>query len=55
MNACNRCGRELKTQQSIKNGFGPVCQKKHEEAEAEFLKKQVTIDEEIAYQEKVAR
>ena len=55
MDACKRCGRKLKTPKSIEVGFGPVCKKKHDEAEAEFLKRQVTIDEEIAYQERVAR
>jgi hypothetical protein len=43
------------TVRSIDIGYGPVCKRKHEEAEAEFLKKQVTIDEELAYREKVAR
>lgn len=47
---CGRCGRKLKTQKSIEIGFGPVCKKKHEAAEAEFLKRQVTIDEELEYQ-----
>lgn len=47
---CGRCGRKLKTAKSIEAGFGPVCKKKHEEAEAEFLKRQITIDEEIEYQ-----
>lgn len=53
MGVCKRCNRKLRTQKSIEVGFGPVCKKKHDEAEAEFLKKQVTIDEEMAYQEKL--
>lgn len=53
MNTCKRCNRKLKTTKSIEMGFGPVCKKKHDEAEAEFLKMQVTIDEEITYQEKL--
>lgn len=55
MAICKRCNRPLKTTKSIDNGYGPVCKKKHEEAEAEFLKRQITIDEELSYQEKVAR
>lgn len=50
---CGRCGRKLKTQKSIDAGYGPVCKKKHEEAEAEFLKRQITIDEELKYREVV--
>lgn len=52
---CGRCSRPLKTPRSIELGFGPVCKKKHDEAEAEFLKRQITIDEEIQYQQKVAQ
>ncbi|WP_233201339.1 DUF6011 domain-containing protein [Sporosarcina sp. P13] len=55
MPKCKRCNKLLKTAQSIKVGFGPICKKKHDEAEAEFLKRQITLDEEIAYQLKVAR
>ena len=55
MATCKRCNKPLKTPRSIDIGFGPVCKRKHDEAEAEFLKRQVTIDEELAYQEKVAR
>lgn len=55
MAQCERCGRPLKTPQSLKVGFGPVCKKKHDAAEAEFLKIQVTIDEELEYQKKVKR
>lgn len=25
---CQRCGRKLKTEESIKNGYGPTCYKK---------------------------
>ncbi|MEN2468213.1 DUF6011 domain-containing protein [Ornithinibacillus sp. JPR2-1] len=53
MGVCKRCNRKLKTQKSIEVGFGPVCKKKHDEAEAEFLKMQVTIDDELQYQEKM--
>lgn len=44
---CNRCGRKLKTEKSIEQGFGPVCFKKHkqEQADEEFKKNQMTIDE----------
>lgn len=44
-----RCGRRLKTEQSIERGYGPVCFKKAEQerSEAEFLKNQMTIDEAI--------
>lgn len=55
MAQCERCGRPLKTQTSIKVGYGPVCKRKHDVAEAEFLKIQVTIDEELDYQKKVKR
>lgn len=55
MGVCKRCNRPLKTPRSVEVGFGPVCKRKHDEAEAEFLKKQITIDEELAYQLKVAR
>ncbi|MHC8517013.1 DUF6011 domain-containing protein [Sporosarcina sp. ITBMC105] len=55
MGTCKRCNKPLKTPKSIAVGFGPVCKRKHDEAEAEFLKRQVTIDEEIAYQERMAR
>ncbi len=55
MAQCERCGRPLKTPQSLKVGFGSICKKKHDAAEAEFLKIQVTIDEELAYLERVKR
>lgn len=55
MTNCKRCNRPLKTHKSIENGYGPVCKRKNDAAEAEFLKRQVTIDEELEYQEMVAR
>ncbi|WP_199083904.1 MULTISPECIES: DUF6011 domain-containing protein [unclassified Sporosarcina] len=55
MSKCKRCNKPLKTSESIQVGFGPVCKRKHDEAEAEFLKRQITLDEEIEYQLKVAR
>ncbi|WP_432355288.1 DUF6011 domain-containing protein [Sporosarcina sp. A2] len=55
MSKCGLCGKTLKTPNSIKNGYGPICKKKHDAAEAEFLKIQVTIDEELAYLERVKR
>ena len=54
MSKCKRCNKPLKTLQSIQVGFGPVCKRKHDEAEAEFLKRQITLDEEMEYQEKVS-
>lgn len=47
MEVCARCGRKLKTQKSIDQGYGPVCHKKHLKAiaDAEFEKNQVTIYE----------
>lgn len=45
METCGRCGRKLKTKKSIEDGYGPVCKKKKEAADAEFEKIQVTIDE----------
>lgn len=53
MSIRKRCNRPLKTQKSIDMGFGPVCKKKHDEAEEEFLKRQITIDEELVHQEKM--
>jgi len=53
MNTCKRCNRPLRSARSIDNGYGPICKKKHEAAEAEFLKRQITIDEELTYQEKL--
>ncbi|PZX07923.1 hypothetical protein C7437_1011045 [Psychrobacillus insolitus] len=53
MSICKRCNRPLKTQMSIDTGYGPICKKKHDEAEEEFLKRQITIDDEIAYREKM--
>lgn len=47
MKLCERCNRQLKSQKSIDVGMGPTCKKKHEaaQAEAEFNKNQITIDE----------
>ncbi|EGQ21097.1 hypothetical protein HMPREF9372_3380 [Sporosarcina newyorkensis 2681] len=53
MAICKRCNKPLKTSKSIEVGYGPVCKRKHDQAEAEFLKRQITLDEEIEYQEKV--
>ncbi len=45
MNRCKRCGKKLKSQQSIRDGMGTLCSKKTKEEEAylEFLKIQMTI------------
>jgi len=48
---CKRCSKPLKTLKSIEIGMGPVCKKKQDAADAEFLKLQITIDEELQYQE----
>lgn len=53
MSICKRCNRPLKTQKSIDMGFGPVCKKKHDQAEEEFLKRQITADDELEYQTKM--
>lgn len=47
MKLCERCNRQLKTVKSMGLGFGPVCYRKHlkEQADAEFERNQVTIDE----------
>lgn len=55
MSTCRRCNRELKTFQSIQEGIGPVCKRKQVEADAEFEKRQVTIDEVLKYEEKSKR
>lgn len=44
---CGRCDRELKTQKSIEEGYGPVCKVKQAAEDAEFERIQVTIDEVI--------
>lgn len=46
---CGRCNRPLKSDKSKEIGFGPVCYKKHLQAvaDAEFEKKQITIDQVI--------
>ncbi|WP_172369589.1 DUF6011 domain-containing protein [Sporosarcina jiandibaonis] len=53
MPKCKRCKKPLKTATSIKHGYGPICKKKHDAAEAEFLKLQITIDEVLEYQTKM--
>lgn len=55
MTTCKRCNRQLKNTSSIAAEYGPTCKRKHEEAEAEFLRIQITIDEELAYQDKVRK
>ena len=52
---CKRCGRLLKTAESIAKGYGSICKKKQDAADAEFLKIQITIFEELDYQDKVRR
>lgn len=52
---CKRCGRPLKSLGSIAKGYGPICKKKQDAADAEFLKIQITIFEELEYQEKVRK
>ena len=51
MKLCERCNRQLKTIKSIELGYGPTCYKKHlkEQADAEFERNQVTIDEVMQY------
>ena len=44
---CGRCGRELKTQKSIDDGYGPVCKVKQAAEDAEFERIQITLDEVI--------
>lgn len=45
---CSRCGRKLKTQKSILDGFGPVCKRKHD---ADMEKADQTIQEHKEYNE----
>lgn len=47
MDVCKRCGRPLKSQKSIDDGYGPICKRKQaaEDAEREFLKRQITIEQ----------
>lgn len=52
---CKRCKKPLKTLKSIEVGYGPICKKKQDAADAEFLKKQITIFEVFEHQEKVAQ
>ncbi len=53
MSICKRCNRPLEIQKSIDIGFGPVCKKMHDEAEEEFLKLQITVNDELEYQTKM--
>ncbi|WP_162920109.1 DUF6011 domain-containing protein [Paenisporosarcina cavernae] len=55
MAQCNRCNRVLKTARSIEDGYGPVCKRKQAEADAEFEKRQVTIDEVLSYEAKLRK
>ena len=47
MKQCERCNRQLKSDKSMELGYGPTRYKKHlkAQADAEFEKNQVTIDE----------
>ena len=47
METCGRCGRKLKTQKSIDDGYGPVCRVKQAVADVEFERIQITLDEVI--------
>ncbi len=44
---CRRCGRKLKTEKSIKLGFGRVCYQKYleEQARIGFMDNQMSMDE----------
>ena len=55
MTTCKRCNKPLKTPKSINDGMGSICKRKQEAADAEFEKRQVTIDEVLDYQEKSKR
>lgn len=55
MITCKRCNRPLKSTRSVATEYGPTCKLKQEIADAEFLRIQITIDEELAYQDKVKR
>lgn len=54
MHQCARCNRQLKSEKSIELGYGPTCYRKHlkEQADAEFLRNQMTIDEVIQHEER---
>lgn len=52
---CKRCGRPLKTVESIAKGYGPACKKKQDAADAEFRKIQITIFEELEYQDNLRK
>ncbi len=55
MSNCKRCGKPLKSDKSIRNGYGAVCKRKQTaEAEAEFERIQITIFELIEYPERMA-
>lgn len=41
---CGRCGRELKTEKSRKDGFGPVCKAKVEATKALAASRQQEAD-----------
>lgn len=52
---CKRCGKPLKSDKSIRVGYGAVCKRKQlAEAEAEFERIQITIFEVIEYEERWA-
>lgn len=54
MHQCARCNRQLKSEKSMELGYGPTCYRKHlkEQADAEFLRNQMTIDEVIQHEER---
>ncbi|WP_341320846.1 DUF6011 domain-containing protein [Solibacillus sp. FSL H8-0523] len=54
MQQCARCNRQLKSEKSMELGYGPTCYRKHlkEQADAEFLRNQMTIDEVIQHEER---
>lgn len=41
-NICKRCGKELKTWNSIQKGFGPICEKKY--LDEIYTSQQIAID-----------
>lgn len=47
---CKRCKRPLKTPDSIRRGYGLICKKKQDAAEAEFLKRQITLEQFLEYE-----
>ena len=52
---CKRCSRPLKAAESIAKGYGLACKKKQDAADAEFLKIQITIFEELEYQDNLRK